>query len=221
MNLEGARKDVKVFCIGLQKTGTKSLKHLMRRMGYRHYKRTAYASKLWWDGDVAGLVDTMEAFDSAEDWPWPLCWREMDAAFGDRARFILTRRTNAEAWLDSITRWSLRTNPEGHSRTRIYGYAYPHGAEQAYLDFYEGHLVAVRAAFADRPHQLLEICFEEGDGAEAVAEFLGEEPPRRGAVHQNSSATNPAATGFEEENSRLAMAQKERLLAARQKKAGH
>ena len=212
---DAARKDVKVFCIGLHKTGTKTLKIALRRLGYRHLKRSAAVGMMWRKGDVSGLADVMEAYDSAEDWPWPLCWREMDAHFGHRARFILTRRRSADIWLDSLKSWSLRTEPTHNLRERIYGYNYPHGAESEHITFYNQHLTDIRAAFAERPGQLLELCFEEGDGFPEICAFLNEPLPRRPLEHANRAANTLPDPAREAENLARAMAQVARLRAER------
>ena len=212
---DAPRKAVKVFGIGLNKTGTKTLRVALRRTGHRTLRpdRTLIAAGL--AGETAPLIAAMDRFDCAEDWPWPLVWRQMDAHYGERARFILTRRSSPEVWLESIRKWSLRTPPSSRLRERIYGYNYPHGAEGAYLDFYRRHIDSVREAFHSSPQRLLEICFEEGDGYPEICAFLGEELPTRPLLHRNAAARNDDDPAYAAENARRAEAQRRRLAAGR------
>lgn len=210
---DGPRKAVKVFGIGLNKTGTKSLRTALRRTGHRHYMPTRAVVQAGLKGDLPVLIDAMNRHDSAEDWPWPLRWREMRAHYGRRARFILTRRVSAEVWLDSLRRWSLRTHPGSTIRRQIYGHDYPHGAEQVHLDYYNRHLDEVREAFHDAPGQLLEICFEQGHGYPEICAFLGEDIPRKPLPHRNAASRNEPNPDWIDLNRTRAEAQRDRLLA--------
>ncbi|MEM9012928.1 MAG: sulfotransferase [Pseudomonadota bacterium] len=183
-------KRFKVFGIGLNKTGTTSLKLALQRLGYRHMRRTPRLLRLYEKGKLDALFAESAAWESFEDWPWPLIYRDAFARFGNRARYVLTRRRTAEVWVESLKRHALRTNPDKNPRRRIYGYDYPHGYEGAHVAFYERHLAEVRQHFADAgaAHLLLELCWEEGDGWAELCPFLGERAPREPFPHGNPGA---------------------------------
>ena len=89
----------KVFGIGWAKTGTKTLGECLRVLGYRHCSQRLDLVDCLYNGNLERIVDEARRFDSVEDWPWTLLYREMDAAFPG-SRFILTIR-NENRWLRS------------------------------------------------------------------------------------------------------------------------
>lgn len=181
--------ELRVFGIGLNKTGTTSLKLAFEKLGFRHFARRPRAFRLYrherWD-ELFALIDGFQTF---EDWPWPLMVPHLLDRYGDSARFVLTRRRTPEAWLDSLKAHSLKTHPVNNPRFKIFGYAYPHGAEAHHMNFYTRHLEQTRALFADRPHQLCEMCLEEGDGWRKLCGFLNRPAPRGDFPHANRGET--------------------------------
>lgn len=166
---------MKVVGIGLNKTGTKTLGDCLKAWGLRHLSFSAEAFDQWVRGDVEAVLALAAGHDSFEDWPWPLLYRELDQRFPG-SRFILTRRRSAQVWFDSICGHAERTGPT-RFRERVYGHAMPQGHAERYIAVYDAHLQAVRRHFADRPGDLLEVCWEEGDGWERLGAFLGRTPP--------------------------------------------
>jgi len=178
----------KVLGVGLNKTGTTTLGACLKQLGHRHATWDTGAFELWRAGRIEDVLARMEAFDSFEDWPWPLVYREFDARFPD-ARFVLTRRASPGAWFESLRKHAERTGPTAF-RAAIYGHAMPHGKRDEHVELYERHNAAVRAWFADRPGKLLEVCWETGDGWEQLAPFLGFAVPDVAFPHLNRA---PAA----------------------------
>lgn len=169
---------MKVIGIGLNRTGTKSLRACLINMGYQHQSYDLNSFHQYRRGDVDGLLNTVETFESFEDWPWPLVYREIDQRFPD-ARFILTTRKNPEKWYQSLCALAVRYGPLDAFEEHIYGYKMPHGHKTEHLRFYAEHNQAVRKYFKDRPEKLLEICWEEGDNWSTVAQFLGRDSPEQ------------------------------------------
>ena len=94
----------------------------------------------WYKGNLEPIRARALAFEAVEDNPWPLVFREMDAAFPD-AKFILTTRVTAEKWLDSV-RPAMRSiaDPRAARRKRgprarpaAYSAAALHGGAVAHL----------------------------------------------------------------------------------------
>ena len=184
----------KVFGIGLNKTGTTSLRQALKQLGFRHLDRQPRLFKAWRAGDLAPILEAADAFESFEDWPWPLIVPELLDRYGDRARFVLTLRRTPLAWVESLKRHAERTNPDHNPRRDIYGYDYPHGAEGAHIAFYHSHAAQIRHLFSRRGarHLLLECAWDAGDGWAELCRFLGRPVPHGGFPHANAGGnTDP------------------------------
>jgi hypothetical protein len=179
----------KIFGIGFQKTGTSSLNRALRMLGYRaagglrinHPKGVSIAPPLSnakvWPAALA-YAQTADAFSDA---PWPLLFRQLDAAF-PAAKFVLTVR-NDERWIGSM----VRHFGDRPSDVMQWTYEVPcvAGHEDECLRVYRAHNEAVRAHFAERPHDLLEIDFERGAGWRELCVFLGKPVPAAEFPHDN------------------------------------
>lgn len=191
---------VKIFGVGLNKTGTTSLKLAFQELGFRHLDRKPRLFKHWKMREFDAIFEYIEDYQSFEDWPWPLMVPELLQHYPD-AKFILTRRTNASKWVESLKRQSERTNPDNNPRLAIFGHNYPHGDETAHQSFYETHLNQTRALFKDKPGQFAEMCWEEGHGWPELCAHLGCKIPRKPFPHANrSSETATADPAFLYEN---------------------
>jgi len=199
----------KVFGIGLNKTGTTTLGECLTRLGYRHQSYSSPALGAFAQGRMDHLLDMTQHFDSCEDWPWPLAWRELYGRYGDDARYILTTRSSAEIWVESLKKHSLNTHPTRAMRPIIFGHYYPHGYEAEHIAAYDRHNQTIRDFFArEAPHALLELCWEKGDRWERLCDFLGHEVPNAPFPH-----IRPRATGVDPAIRAQNQAQIERQLA--------
>ena len=157
--------------VGLNKTGTKTLRHHLQSWGYRHQSYDLEKFRQFRVGNIDALLEQMEGFDSFEDWPWPLMYREIDQRFPD-AKFVLTLRDSPETWFRSLCKMAVRMGPLNDFEVHIYGHSMPHGHRQQHIQFYEDHNRSVTEYFADRPGKLLTICWEQETDAARLAEFL-------------------------------------------------
>ncbi|MGW8159184.1 sulfotransferase family protein [Desulfoprunum sp.] len=182
---------LKIFGIGLNKTGTTTLGRCGKILGYRYTEcDRGLLEDVVLRNDFARIGQTVERFDLFEDWPWPLIYKDLDRMYPG-SRFILTIRKNENVWLDSLKSHSLRTPPLQHCRKLAYGYNFPHGHEQEHLELYRRHNDNVRAYFKDRDRDFLEICWENGDGFEKLCNFLGREVPAVPLPHANKKSDHP------------------------------
>lgn len=177
----------KVFCIGFQKTGTSSMRDALQRLGYRVigvYGRNQTLAQLR-ETYVEQGIALARQHDAVEDMPWPLIFRELDAAFPG-SRFVLTLR-DTDRWYRSIA-GHFGANPY-HIQQLTYGEDAPApvGHEQRYRQVYEAHNTAVRKYFAGRPQDLLVMELEKGDGWAKLGEFLGVPVPEGPFVRTNTS----------------------------------
>ena len=174
----------KVFGIGFHKTGTTSLADALAGLGYRVTGPDGLG-----DPDIAANALPMALriacqFDAFQDNPWPVLFREMDAAFPG-SRFVLTVRS-PEAWMASVIRhFGASSTP---MRRWIYGAGSPLGAEATYRARYDRHNQEVVDFFAGRPRDLLVLRITEGEGWERLCPFLDRQPPDRAFPHSNRAA---------------------------------
>jgi hypothetical protein len=168
---------LKVFGIGLNKTGTSTLGAAGELLGLRD---KSWDAGLFHDTMIEGRRDRLwraiDEFDLFNDFPYPLLYPEIDARYPN-AKFVLTRRSSPEVWLSSIKSHSMRASPSSRTHRVVYGLRYPHGCEDLYLEYYKRHFETAREYFANRPDDFLEICWEEEGDLSRLADFLGREAP--------------------------------------------
>lgn len=165
----------KIIGAGFHKTGTSSLGRALERLGYRVGGPFGVR-----DADVArtALAEAnrrLADLDAVQDNPWPLLFRELDAAWPG-SRFVLTVRPTDEWWASVLGHFGGRSTP---MREWIYGAGAgdPAGHEARYRERYERHNAEVRAHFADRPDDLLVLDLGAGQGWAELCGFLGRPAP--------------------------------------------
>jgi hypothetical protein len=184
---------MKVFGIGLNKTGTKTLAQCFKRFGFMHKSFDYELLKISKSGNLRSLLKTINDFESFEDWPYPLYYQYLDAAFPG-SKFVLTRRISSDIWLESLMNHSLKANPEKGivSRTLVYNYPYPHCNPSYFMHFYNQHILEVRNYFKGRNNDFLEVCWEEQSDWSNLCKFLNIEPISDPFPHANKAPTgNP------------------------------
>lgn len=178
----------KVFGIGLNKTGTKTLRHCLQFLGYRHLSYDFDCLVLFQEKKYDRLFEIIDLHDSFEDWPWPLMYELLDSRYPG-SKFILTERTDPETWYESLRKHAERTGPT-EFRKRIYGYYMPDENKQAHTEYYKKHNNAVRDYFSSAPSSLLNVCWENGDRWGELCEFLEKPVPDIPFPHLNRSPVN-------------------------------
>ena len=101
----------KVFCIGMNKTGTTSLKFEFIRLKYNVAPQREIEQKFWaynnekWEV----IIDYCKGYNFFQDFPFsfPNTYKEIDKVFG--SKFILTIRNSADDWYDSLIRFHKTT----------------------------------------------------------------------------------------------------------------
>lgn len=170
----------KVFCVGFHKTGTCSLGRALELMGYKNCHGPRGINKLigvrtvmehLFKKDYSPLFEFAEHYDSFNDSPWFIIYKELDAHFKG-SKFILMVR-DKEDWIESCVRcFGEKWSPY---RFFIYGRGFPVGNEERYLKFYEKHNEDVISYFKNRPDDLLVVRLEDPDKAEKIRVFLNSE----------------------------------------------
>jgi hypothetical protein len=195
------RPGPKVFCIGLNKTGTTSLDRALKDLGYLmgHQPTAELLLEPWSRRDFGPIIEFAKSADAFQDIPFslPFTYQALDGAFPD-ARFLLTVRADAEEWYRSLTRFHAKLWTDGERipteqdlRKAFYreeGYVwrasrliYDTPDSDPYhkpwlLAHYERHLVNVREYFRHRPGKLLEINLANDEDYLRMCAFLGKTP---------------------------------------------
>jgi hypothetical protein len=178
---------MKIIGMGLNKTGTKTLGECFRILGFSyHMTCNEVAFNLWRKGDTDELMKIASVYNTFEDWPWPLLYREFDKYFPG-SKFILTVRKNPETWYRSLCNHSVRTGPTEY-RKAIYGEYMPHENKDSHINFYESYNQAIRDYFRERSQDFLEVCWEAGDDWDQLCHFLGLPLPNSLFPHANKGA---------------------------------
>jgi fructose-1,6-bisphosphatase/inositol monophosphatase family enzyme len=169
---------VKIFGIGLSKTGTTSLAQALTILGYktRDYPGLSHYSR----GDLSSINPSLlEEFDALTDTPIPSFFRELDAKYPD-AKFILTHR-DREGWLKSCQKQFTQklADKQNEAHNRLFTDLYDSTVFDAekFAAGYDKFTQAVEAHFRDRPGKLLTMNVVAGDGWEKLCPFLNKPIP--------------------------------------------
>ncbi|MCB1514742.1 MAG: hypothetical protein H6876_04720 [Hyphomicrobiaceae bacterium] len=185
--------DIKIFGLGLQKTGLTSLLRLLQKCGLNargtNLKiRRQFARR----GDYQGVLDYYDSAQMFCDWPTPLMYKAAFAKYGPRARFILTVRKDADTWFDSLKRHNRYAHPILNKHRWVFGRYYPHGFDAEHKAYYERHNREVQEFFEARgaSDQLLVIRVDDPESIGKLAAFLGIQIPFETFPRENVSAGN-------------------------------
>jgi hypothetical protein len=174
---------MKVFGIGLNKTGTTTLGVCLEKLGYRTEGFDETLIKHVKNGNLKPVYKVTDEYDAFQDWPWPLIYQKLDERY-ENSKFILTTRKSAQDWFGSLKKHSERRGPE-EFRNFIYGCYMPHGNKKELIFKYKKHNEEVNKYFEDRDEDFLEVCWETGSGWGEICDFLGHDPPDIEFPHAN------------------------------------
>jgi len=183
-------KDVKVFGIGFQKTGTSSLGKALEVLGYRvggynDFRSMADDPDLTMEMVIEHAHAMVERYDAMKDTPWPILYKEMDQAYPG-SKFIHVVRST-ESWMRSARR-DFGTHPNFMHRL-IYGCDFPAGNEDVWVARYEQHNREVLEYFHGRDSDFISLDLNKGEVCfERICAFLGEPVPDVDWPHVNQRA---------------------------------
>lgn len=177
----------KVFCIGFQKTGTSSLGLALDKLGYEvasydQFRQFAKRDELSLGEITEHAIKIASGYDAAQDSPWPVLYRELDAAFpGSKFIHIIRDR---ESWIRSAVKDFSDFPNSIHSL--IYGCPYPLGNELRWLEIYDQHNSEVKEYFSGRQDDFVSLDLDQGEvNWEKVCAFLGKKEPDIPWPHSN------------------------------------
>lgn len=126
---------LKIFGIGLNKTGTTSLGKYFKAMGKKLLSRPKLLLNFRSIYSIQKLIEENDVF---EDWPFPLYYKDLYLLYPN-AKFILTLRKDEEEWFNSLRKHSERTGPKPQ-RKIAYGYFMAtEKNKKEHINFYKKH----------------------------------------------------------------------------------
>ncbi len=169
---------MKIFGIGLSKTGTSSLAHALEILGYR--VKDYPGIERYTPGDLSCIDPALlEQYDALTDTPIPSFYRELDRAYPG-AKFILTVRER-EGWLKScqkqFTEKLAAKQNEAHNRLFLDLYGTTVYDAEKFAAGHDRFVAGVKEYFRDRPQDLLILDITGGEGWEKLCPFLGRPVP--------------------------------------------
>lgn len=179
---------MKIFGIGLSRTGTKSLTAALKILGYRisHYPCDKKTFKELSTGIYN--LSILEKCDGITDITVVPFFPQVDRIY-PASRFILTLREK-ESWLDSMEK-HFAVNPLSNIlpdflyerktrrflRAAVYGIYTFNRERMSYV--FDAHLTKVREYFHDRKEKLLEMDITAGEGWEKLCPFVDRDIPEK------------------------------------------
>lgn len=174
---------MKIFGIGLQKTGTSTLGVCLKKMGYQHISYNDNAISYFREANFQKLQSLIERYDSFEDEPWAHAFHYLYSWY-PRAKFVLTVRKDPEAWFNSMCQHCQRI-PHNPHRRFFFGHDTPFDHKDEYIKVYKNHIQNVLRTFKEDKDKLLVVCWEENDGWKQICDFLNTQVPDIPFPHAN------------------------------------
>lgn len=202
----------KIFCVGLNKTGTTSLKKEMETQGYTvgNQRQAELLFNDWVKRDFRRIVRYCRTAQFFQDVPfsYPYTFIALDQAF-QGSKFILTVRDNAETWYESLIHfhgklWGSGNIPptaedlknavyiyKGHPyHSRLHVHNVPDDdpyKKDVLIDYYKMHNKNVIDYFRHRPDDLLVINLKKSEDYFRFCNFIGCKQEREGFPWKNKT----------------------------------
>lgn len=187
----------KVFCVGMNKTGTSTIKHCFERLGlfpiaspktYSPEERREIR-RFYEDKNYQAMLKLAENYRSFEDRPWNIwsMYRQLHERFPD-SLFILTVR-DPESWWRSTERWITITKPEVLPLYQLH-LRVDQPTREPMIDSYQRYNREVIEYFAGTG-RLLVMDIEKGDGWSKLCQFLAVPVPNVDFPHANRQRYTP------------------------------
>jgi hypothetical protein len=187
-------KNYKIFGIGRAKTGTTTLGVCFETLGFTHKNMDYNLVHCYQKGDLETIFREADKYETFEDWPWPLLYKELDQHYPD-SKFILTMR-DAESCYESHKKMIIRleATPEAVAvRKIIYGEENPIRDKKRWIEQFEQHNREVKEFFKGRENDLLVVDWSKGDGWPQLCSFL-DKPIPNGPFPHAGKGTKPGFT---------------------------
>lgn len=186
----------KVFCVGLNKTGTTSMGELLTSLGYKLAPQEPAEMMIedWSKRDFTNLINFCKKYNAFQDIPFslPYTFQALDIAF-PKSKFILTVRSSPDEWFESWLRFTkkrlnLDRAPQwsdlekdlyrykgfiGKCFIFIFGSKINLFDKDEYTRFYTFHNDVIEYYFRFRPQDFLKVNLGSTNSLEEILYFLG------------------------------------------------
>lgn len=179
----------KVVGIGLPRTGTTTLGQCFKQLGYKHRSFDMQLAAQVKRNELENTLAEAEKFETFEDWPWFLLYKELDQKFPN-SKFILTIRKDVETYVASLKKHHAHRGVTRKDAVKpdwwddVFGFEPHEWNYEDSVERYEKHNREVLEYFKDRPNDLLVVCWEKGDGWEKLCTFLNRPCPNEPFPHR-------------------------------------
>jgi hypothetical protein len=186
--------NLKIFGIGLSKTGTVSLAKALTRLGIKtkHFPDDKITREELRRGNYN--LSILNEFQALVDIPVAPYYAQFDRLF-PAARFILTTRP-VESWLTSLENhfqlWVEYRRDDYDDFVLACTYGVQHFSADRLRYVKELHEATVRSYFAGRPEKLLVLNVFEGEGWKELCSFLDCPAPDEPYPRENPKLSGPA-----------------------------
>ena len=202
MLIKSKIKKDKIFCIGLNKTGTTSVEMVFKSLGYDmgEQSKAELLLKNWYQRDFNSIIKFSKSAEAFQDIPFslPYTYIFLEQYFPE-AKFILTVRDNSDQWYNSITKFHAKLWSKDKSmlpsdedlkkaKYRYKGWAYeaihymfntsknePYD-KNVLIKYYETHNYQVQRYFESISEKLLVINVANSNDYLKLCEFLNRKP---------------------------------------------
>ncbi|MFD2916272.1 sulfotransferase [Psychroserpens luteus] len=191
----------KIFCIGLNKTGTTTIEKTFKDFNYSLgvQRDGELLINDWYKRDFKAIIKLCKTAEAFQDVPFslPFTYSVLDQCFPN-AKFILSVRDNSDQWYSSLTNFHSKLWGNGIDPPTIQqlkeanyhykGYAYevnrmlfdtpeddPYNKD-ILIRYYQNHNENVMEYFRAKPEKLLVINVSIKDDYKRLCEFLNKTP---------------------------------------------
>ncbi len=212
LNRVKVRNKTKIFCIGLNKTGTTSLEAALKELGFimGNQRRGELLLEEWKNRDFKKLFKLCRTAQAFQDAPfsYPDTYKYLDKEFPG-SKFILTLRDSDEQWYNSITRFHSKIWADGKripTKEDLMNATYRYKGKpwegnralfntpedepykkDVLLEYYNKHNEDVLSFFKGREGDLLVLNVADDTAYNKLCEFIGEKPLREGFPWKNKT----------------------------------
>lgn len=204
----------KIFCIGLNKTGTTSLKKTFKDLDFivGNQRRAAKLLDDYIDGNFESIIQYCTSAQVFQDSPFsfPETFKYLDMAYPN-SKFILAIRNSPEQWYNSLVKFHSKFYGEGKVPTaddlkntkryvkegrpwKVNQRVFKSPKDDPYnkkslIKFYIDYNAAVKEYFNDRPEDLIVINVSKKNDYQNLMSFLDIDSPFSNFPWENKTAT--------------------------------
>jgi hypothetical protein len=208
------KNKAKIFCIGLNKTGTTTIERVFSEFEYKlgDQNKGELLIHDWFNRKYKSIIDFSKSADAFQDIPFslPTTFMFLEQYFKN-AKFILTIRDTEDQWYESITKFHSKLWSDGIRKPTLddlkkaaycykgfafdsnrYMFSTPENDpynEAILKKYYSNHNYLVLEYFKSRPNKLIVINVTRDEDYLRLCKFLGKKPKSEKFPWENKTST--------------------------------